>query len=808
MNEDDKRMTVAPENSMKADRYPLKEYDVIGKRGLARKDGYEKATGYAVYTADVQIPGQLWLRILTCPFPHARIASMDTKRAEQLAGVRGVLRYDDVELPEKADVSGHFGRGVDGYQPVLNRVGYWQGMPMGVAVAADTEEIANEALKSVHIEWEERPFNLDQEEALKPGAPLSMPEQFPRGNFVVPSGQGEARVIHGDLQRGFSEAERIIEFRMRRDRETWVGPERPNGLFRWNGNNPELWLKHQRPHLSKRQIAEYFKVPVSQVTLHCLYQGGSFGGWSQMALNMQPNIIAGILSRRTGRPVRWQFTRREDFCGAGIDNARYDMKVGFRNDGTITAVAGASWFARKGFSHLAHFIENTRVGNVLQQFNGAVLNIMTGTAIRCEQTSNVFCLTAVLNRVAESLDMDPTHVALRNDGIEGVPMLELIDLKKSLGFQPRDSLKECIEAGKRAIEWDKKWHPPGARRLPNGKMHGIGFTCTHEWNDSSGAGAVGIRIERDDGSARILGQRCDNGCAAETAYCQIAADELGFRYEDVSYRPFEEGGFTPMTPDASTNLTVNGYAVRNAARQLKRKILEIATTARITERPDMGYHPPFEGYEREDLDIKESVIFVKNDPARRMTMAELVRPAYHMGKMDIGSTEPLFAWGWQNQQGSQMSTPGPRPVFVRQAHFVEVEVDPETGGIEVTRIANTNDVGKAINPDAVEGQQYGGSVMGVSRVRTEDIVYCPATGVVLNGNLIDYKINTMLDCGPIDTIIIETGMGYGPYGSVGIGEDVATCVPFAFYAAVHNALGKWVDLPATPDRVLQALAVI
>ena len=175
------------------------------------------------------------------------------------------------------------------------------------------------------------------------------------------------------------------------------------------------------------------------------------------------------------------------------------------------------------------------------------------------------------------------------------------------------------------------------------------------------ASALGIRIERDDGSSRILGQRCDVGCAAETAYCQIAADELGFRYEDVYYRPFEEAGFTPMTPDASTNLVVNGYAVRNAARQLKRKILEIATSSRIPERPDMGYYPPFPDYKPEDLDIREGIVYVKNDPSKRMTMAELVRPAYFMGKMDIGSTEPLFAWGWHNQKGRSWETPEPDP---------------------------------------------------------------------------------------------------------------------------------------------------
>ena len=219
----------------------------------------------------------------------------------------------------------------------------------------------------------------------------------------------------------------------------------------------------------------------------------------------------------------------------------------------------------------------------------------------------------------------------------------------------------------------------------------------------------------------------------------------------------------------------------------------------------MGYIPPFETYGPEDLDIKESVIYVKKEPSISMTMADFVRPAHFQGKMDVGSTEPLFAYGWHNQHGQYEGPPGARKNFLRQAHFVEVEVDPETWAVDVTRVVNVNDVVKAINPDAVEGQQYGGSVMGTSRVRTEEVVYCPVTGVILNGNLLDYKINTMLDCGPIETLIVETGMGYGPYGAAGIGEDVATVVPFALYTAVHNAIGVWVDLPLTPDKVLKAL---
>jgi xanthine dehydrogenase molybdenum-binding subunit len=806
MKKDEAGRMRAPEHPLRADRYPLDEYTAVGRR-VVRKDGREKASGHALYTSDVQLPGMLHARVLACPYAHARIKTMDTTRAQALPGVRAVLRFDDPELPEKADLSGHIGAAGEPPEPVLDRVGYWQGMPMGVAVAADAEEIAREALKLVEIEWEERPFNLDVDEALKPGAPLSNPESYPESNSCLPV-FGEKRTTHGEGEKGFERADRTIEFAMRREQETWVSPERPCGVFKWNGDYPEVWLKHQRPHLSKRQIAAWFGVAVSQVTLHCLYQGGSFGGWSQMALNMQLNYIAGVLSRRTAKPVRWQFDRRDDFAGSGLDHARYLVKAGFTNDGAIKAVAASSWFSRDGYYHAEHFIENTTVRDVVQECNGAVCNILHGTSVRCEQIPNVFCLTAVFGHVAEALGMDPTELASKNDGWNGRPMSELGPEKIARGFENRDSLRECLQAGKNAIDWDKSWHLPGTRRLPNGRMHGLGFAWDHEWGDSGGSSTMAIRIERDDGSARVLGMRCDCGVCAETAYCQIAADELGFLYKNVEYRPFEESGFMPMTPDASTNLSVNGWAIRNAARQLKRKILEAATTPRVAELPEMGYIPPFEGYKPEDLDIKESVVFVKADPSRRMTMAELVRPAHYKGEMDIGSTEPLFAYGWHSQHQVPTESSGSRPIFVRQAHFVEVEVDTETGEVEVARVVSANDVGKAINPDAVEGQQYGGAVMGVSRVRTEQVVYCPATGVILNGNLIDYKINTMLDCGPIDTIIVETGMGYGPYGSVGVGEDVATMVPFAFYDAVHNAVGRWVNLPATPDRVLKALGKI
>jgi CO/xanthine dehydrogenase Mo-binding subunit len=415
--------------------------------------------------------------------------------------------------------------------------------------------------------------------------------------------------------------------------------------------------------------------------------------------------------------------------------------------------------------------------------------------------------------VANALGLDPIEVALKNDGAEGHDMEWLNARKAELGFPVKDSLRECIEKGKAAIDWDKKWHLAGTKRLPNGKMHGIAFTWTHEWEDSSGSGEIAIRLERQDGTANILGMRCDIGVNAETAYCQIAADELGMKVEDVFYRPHMDPGFFTMTPDSSTNLSVNGFAVRNAARLLKKQILEVATKPRgVTARG--SFPAAFPGRKPEDLDIKDSVIFVKQDPSVRMTIAELVGPAGGEGplcstpEMGRGAerssfTEPLFAYGYQVQQGAYASQ---RLRFCRQAHFMEVEVDTETGEVEVTRVVNVNDVGKVISWEGCEGQQYGGSYMAVGRGRSEEVVHDPVTGVMLNGNLLDYKIATIQDIGAVDTRLVETGMGYGPYGALGIAEDIATVVPALMAPAVHNAIGVWVEsFPVTPEQVLRAL---
>jgi xanthine dehydrogenase molybdenum-binding subunit len=328
-------------------------------------------------------------------------------------------------------------------------------------------------------------------------------------------------------------------------------------------------------------------------------------------------------------------------------------------------------------------------------------------------------------------------------------------------------------------------------------MHGIAFTWDHNWDDTRGTGSAAVMIE-NDGSVAIIGQHVDIGPNPWTPLCQIVADEMGVSFENVHIKPWTvDTGFVLMSPDGSCNMVTNGNIVRKAARKARQMLLELAAEK-------------FEVACSDELDIQDGVIFVKADPTRSMPVREVVARSLPMHTSSAFWTQPpILAWAWHNQGIWGQANETGRPRLCRQAHFMEVEVDPDTGQVEVTGVVNVNDVGKAISPEGVEAQMYGGTVMGVSRGILEEMIWDPQTGVLLNGNLLDYKVATMLDCGPIDTPFIETQLGHGPYGASGIGEATATIIPALLAPAVYNATGCWVDdFPITPGKVLEALGKI
>jgi CO/xanthine dehydrogenase Mo-binding subunit len=814
-SEIEKERMIESFDNLRADKYPLKEYRYIGRKGPRSIDGLNKASGKADYTMDIQLPGMLYMRFLTSPYPHAKIVKMDTSKAEKLPGVRYILRHDDPEIPEMESlglVAAFFGS-----DKPLSGVAHFEGEPVGAAVAADTEAIAEEALSLIEVDWDERPFNLDVEKAVEPDAPLSFPERYADGNHCNKGIYDQ--LVKGDVKKGFAEADKIVEFKIVRRFHTWMGPERPCGIFKWNGDCPEVWLKQQRAHLPKYQISGWYGgTPLNKIEFHMPYQGASFGGWTSTDWCLGPLYCAGMVAKRTGMPVKYVFNRRNDFYGGSMDAGVYHIKVGFKSDGTITAVDGVLYEENTNvpvFFPALHIHENTRVPNISSQVKMVWINKGPTVATRCEMLPPSLSFTMIMDRVAAELGMDPIEVALKNDGCEGHDMDWVNEEKKRRGFEVRDSLKECIDKGKAEFKWDQSWHKAGARKLPNGRMHGVGFTWTQEWGDSAGSSEVAIRIERKDGTATILSMGCDQGVNAEESYCQIVADELGYRLEDVHYNPHFDPGFYRMTPGSSTNMSINGWAVRHAARILKQKILEAVTSPTAPSQRG-SFRPVFPDTKPEDLDIKDSIIFLKSDPSVNIPMSDYPRGGGTSGPLThpeaIGPrnswVQPLFASAYHVQEGGYNPN-SPRPRLCRQAHFMEVEVDTETGEVIVTRVVNVNDVGKAINPMSCWGQQYGGSIMGVSRAKFEEVVHDPVTGVILNGNLLDYKIATIKDIGPIGTILVETGMGYGPYGLIGLGEDIATVLPGLLAPAVYNAIGVWIeDFPITPDKVLKALGKI
>jgi CO/xanthine dehydrogenase Mo-binding subunit len=772
--------------------WKVPEGGVIGKRRVRRIDGYEKASGRAVYVRDIYRPGMLYGKLLLSPHAHAKIKTMDTKKALALYGVRDVMRFDD---PEPIRVRPFTGTEF-GTHEMLPGTAHYFGQPVGAVVIADTEAICDHALKLIEIEWEQLPFILDWDEALKPGAPLLRPDLNAKSNL-----NSETVIKYGDVEQGFKESPKIIEFRMTDEEDNCTVIEANACVAEWNGEYLEIWYHGQSPWKVITSLSAAGYAHQDKITVNTAYMGGQFGGlnWAKSIGNIAGFAhYAVTAAKRTGKPVKvlWD---ESHFHGGEETNGTYNFKVGFREDGKIMAArVDTVWAGQMMHLTVSKLHEQSAVPHIylreVQPYLSRGFNPCAKDGGPATSVPNL-----VFNHVAAALNMDPTKLALINDGSEGIPMAEYAKGRAELGFNPEfDSLKECIERGKKAIDWDNNWHAPGARKLPNGKYHGIGFMWYLAWRHVPGACNVGIMM-RADGTANILARANDVGVSSPTSCVQLVSGELGLKYTDVTMRHDKDVKFTVPETAGSMGSIRTYPAVIRAARKLKNIILECAvkdSPGAMMVRPERARFP---GKKIEELDIRNSEIFEKANPSNKVTVAEVVKSRFD------GLSSPLFAWDFP----PSVSRDVPTHTYARQCYFTEVEVDPETGLVEVTKHVVVNDIGKAINPDAINGQQYGGSYMGIGRSNTEAIYYDPKTGVKLNDNHVGYEIPTMNDVGPIDCHILESAFGLGPYGMYGVGESGTACTTTVTAPAIYNAIGKWViDFPTTPDKVLKALGKI
>ncbi len=754
----------------------MAEYRIIGKRGIPREFGYAKTVGSAVFTRDVLLPGQIYAKSLRCPYAHAKIKSLDTSKAEAYPGVRGVLRYDDPEIT------------ATGHDDILQGEAWREGAPVGVILAADTLQIAEEAVQLIDVEWEELPFYMDPEAAVAEGANILYPEDWPTSNIYAPpwaAGIPDSTARENpDLDAGFAEADVIIEEKLNYAKMYHAGSESRAYVFQWQGDQLHVWSNSQTPNTQgpnaqgdRLLIPRYIGIPSSNMKVHQVFNGGSFGG----KISLEHSFVAcSLLAKKIGNVPVSYLQNRSDEQGREDAGVVCNIKIGAKNDGTITAIhlnpaivdvgddgregEGFIWLIVGGAKPPDMLLHDLTCPNIKAVSKVALTSKSGATSFRCEKNQAMYILSKTIQLVASKLKMDPTKVALKN------------------AWVGTNSLEEVVKAGKEAIGWDSKWHADGTKTLANGKLHGMGFTFAHMWNAGPcEMGSMSISLDYD-GTAQLLSNVPDIGVSAHTTYCMIAAEELGMKVSSIRMELNDSDcGFSLKTPGGSVGLATNSPIIKHVASKMKVKLLETFSA--------------LFGVTAEELDLVDDVVFVKADPSNKKTLAEI---GMALGCEKFPITEATGA--------ITLGTSQDEPFRCWQAHFAEVEVDPETGKVDVTNVALVNDLGQMIRPESCEGQMYGGYYMAWGRSLSEDVIHDPTTGVRLNDNLLDYKYSLMRDSAFPTTLAKEIVKDVGPYGNVGAGEPTSVAALALLNTAVCNAIGaNMPNSPVLPGDILKAL---
>jgi xanthine dehydrogenase molybdenum-binding subunit len=767
------------------------EYSVIGKR-LPRKDALEKVKGEARYTSDIQLPGMLFVRFLRSPYAHARIMRIDTSKAEKMPGVKAVLTHQNVP---KVHPMG-FGTSLR-FEYLLGETLHYAGEEVA-AVAALSKEIADEALKLIGVEYEVLPAVFDKEEAMKPGAPLVYPEMGSNLYSCERCENGMLSLQWGDMDKGFAEADTIIEGTYESPWQHPVSPEPRSVVCHWVGDHLTCWANTQAPETVWRDLARCFGVPLSNVQVISTYSVGGYGG-------KRPGktaILTALLAKRTGRPVRAVFTRAEDFIGTHIrHDAKVHARAGVKKDGSITAlytrmISNYCQDSFSGFTGLAYAAVDTC--SALYQYQNsrwegyfAMTNLVEyGPMNGFGDPQPCFCVERLMDEASEKIGMDPVEFRLKNCaryGSRGMTVTSVMSGPLEWGVlgPDIDSFPECIQKAADRAQWKKKWKGWNTPMEVQGvKRRGIGIaigmhTCLAQPSDSAM-----VRMN-PDGTCDVFSSDPEIGQGLKSAMAQVVAEVFGIEYGDV-HVVLADTSITPYGPGvfgSRGTLAGVGTAYR-AAEDAKRKLLEIAAGR-------LGASP-------QDLEAKGRKIYVKGHKERSISIQE----ACQMGYQVIG--ESVLPYPWIDKRTGKKIV----PVSVA-ATICEVEVDIETGELSLLRITSAHDCGKALNPQIVENQIDMSLTMANGWVRSESFIIDPRTGVVLNPNLLDYKLMTMLDMpkmAEMNEIFVEVPCPWGPFGAKGMAETACTAAAPALANAVYNAIGVRIKGDhLTPERILEAL---
>ncbi|HHT46863.1 MAG TPA: molybdopterin-dependent oxidoreductase [Firmicutes bacterium] len=747
--------------------------NIIGK-SISRVESAEKATGTAVFTADMKLPNMLFGKVLRSPYPHAKIVSIDTSKAEALPGVKAVVTYKNspsVIFNTAARTAQQKINQVDD-EVIFGKVVRYVGDEIA-AVAATSEEIAAEALTLIEVNYEILPAVFDPLEAMKPDAPQL--HDCKNGNNIATL----IKLPMGDVEQGFAESETVIEQSFKVPVQKHCQLENHAAIAEVSHNGRiTVWSPTQTPHTAKNLLAKIFGLPASKVrVLNPPYIGGGFGARIGFCGKTEP--IAVLLAQKTGRPVLLSYDRKEDFIASDTRHSGYiTVKLGAKKDGQlkalyINAVLNTGAYASYGPDVIAVLGTTNcsvyRVPNVL--FEGSLVYTNTTTAAAMRGFGNPqgnYALECSMDILAEKLGLDPVELRLKN-------IIKPFD-KWMLPYPCATSaLEDCIQLGAKSIGWERRNEP----KVPvNHKVRGIGMACgTHVSN----AGPWAIQYDnaylavQQDGSVLVTVGITDMGQGSATALTQVAAEALGVPVEKVHVL----AGDTDTSPhslgsNASRTLYSAGLSIINAADKVKQQILDFCA----------GEF----GVDSSELSIKNGIVSCKDPNKGQLKFEEVCDLANHkdlqfvaVGRNKLSNAPPWIA------------------------HFAEVEVDLETGEVEVLRFVAAHDSGKIINPTIVEGQIEGAVLQGVGYALSEQIVYNDK-GQQAQDSFHEYYMPSIKDTPEIETIIVETEEPSGPFGAKGVGECAQVPVAGAIANAVANAIGDRInELPMNKERVLAAI---
>ena len=765
-------------------------FRVVGKHNLPGQVSYALATGVAKFGLDYVLPNMLHAKFYKSPYAHARAKSIDITKALTLEGVADIVTWEDKDI---SALKNPMEPGPA--QPYLDHYADREGIECCAIVVAESEEICDEALRLIDIQWEVLPHIVDIKKGLDPNHPVIRPADrvYPAGRFSRPDSKPRSgnitycELVDGDVDKAMKESENVIEYSLMLPAFSSHLPN-PPGSVSWWSNNPykgEGYTLHIEGAVQRReQVGMLHGMHADKTIQEGIFQGGKYCDWGMR----KSQEITPLLAKRTGRPVRCVNTREDTFDF--LMNQRFmHMKVGYRNDGLITAVddysiADGGGLGNSGFGtandHGYGPYYTLKCKNIRQYME--IVDSNRGKMY----LSGQFCPynwdsgTMALHLIAEKLGKDVIEIARLN--LHGPDSQD--------DNRPVPSFEACVGEIKKMMDWN--WHQAGMKKLPDGRFHGASFRyqmCPRH------AGVVyRPKLELKNGRVHMPTQGPVTGIFAVECNTMVVAEELGLEYKDIKVDFKYDEIFTPVG-GGSDGTTASAWAMKECANKLKKQILEAAAAEAAEPLILSSYAPPppespLKGYSADELDLVGGFVVVKNDHSIRVSLSDCTKE--HIVATFIGKPPEAI---WNLGRGKMFDT--------MNTACCEVAVDADTGEVEILRFGVVADPGLVMRPTSLESQIDQVMYFSTGAQLLEDYFFDERTGARLNNNMIDYKKPTMLDVPPVERTFLETRAGNAAYGANGISHSLANT--HMIIIAIHNAIGIWVDPPATPDKVLKAL---